>query len=379
MPLRIIEVLAPGEAMEKALAGVEEDKLLNVWRMELADGRTSTRILLHSHETEELTDLLTARLQHLEGFRILLLEVEATYPRLEEAVEEEEKEEEVDEVDEVEEQGPAAEEGEGRQVKEPGEGRGRETKEKEEEEGEEEEEKKERVPKRLSREELYQDLSEAGRLSPVYLVTTGLATVVAAAGLIRGDVAVIIGAMVIAPLLGPNVALALGSTLGDPELVRRALRAILWGLAVAFGLSLLMGLVFPVDPAVPELARRTRVGLSDLALALAAGSAGSLAYTTGLPTAVIGVMVAVALLPPLVVTGLMVGAGEMGMALGAAMLVVTNVTAVNLAGVATFLAQKIRPRSWWEAERARKATRMALVIWLGMLAVLVLIMVRVYG
>jgi uncharacterized membrane protein len=90
-------------------------------------------------------------------------------------------------------------------------------------------------------------------------------------------------------------------------------------------------------------------------------------------------MVAVALLPPLVVTGLMVGAGEMGMALGAAMLVVTNVTAVNLAGVATFLAQKIRPRSWWEAERARKATRMALVIWLGMLAVLVLIMVRVYG
>jgi uncharacterized membrane protein len=140
-----------------------------------------------------------------------------------------------------------------------------------------------------------------------------------------------------------------------------------------------MGLVFPVDPAVPELARRTRVGLSDLALALAAGSAGSLAYTTGLPTAVIGVMVAVALLPPLVVTGLMVGAGEMGMALGAAMLVVTNVTAVNLAGVATFLAQKIRPRSWWEAERARKATRMALVIWLGMLAVLVLIMVRVYG
>ena len=379
MPLRIIEVLAPGEAMEKALAGVEEDKLLNVWRMELADGRTSTRILLHSHETEELTDLLTARLQHLEGFRILLLEVEATYPRLEEAVEEEEKEEEVDEVDEVEEQGPAAEEGEGRQVKEPGEGRGRETKEREEEEGEEEEEKEERVPKRLSREELYQDLSEAGRLSPVYLVTTGLATVVAAAGLIRGDVAVIIGAMVIAPLLGPNVALALGSTLGDPELVRRALRAILWGLAVAFGLSLLMGLVFPVGPAVPELARRTRVGLSDLALALAAGSAGSLAYTTGLPTAVIGVMVAVALLPPLVVTGLMVGAGEMGMALGAAMLVVTNVTAVNLAGVATFLAQKIRPRSWWEAERARKATRMALVIWLGMLALLVLIMVRVYG
>jgi uncharacterized membrane protein len=119
--------------------------------------------------------------------------------------------------------------------------------------------------------------------------------------------------------------------------------------------------------------------VGDLALALAAGSAGTLAYTTGLPAAVIGVMVAVALLPPLVVAGLMLGAGESALAVGAMVLVLTNVTAVNLAGVATFLAQKVRPRRWWEAERAKRATRIALGTWTAMVAILVVVMIRIYG
>jgi uncharacterized hydrophobic protein (TIGR00341 family) len=337
MALRIIEVVAPGVPGEEVLGHLDREKVLNVWQTELSDGGSSTRILLPSNETEEVTDLLASKLQHREGYRILLLDVEATYPRLEEP--EEEKDDE------------------------------------EEEEGREEE----RIPDRLNREELYQALSEGGRVSRVYLVTTALATVVAAAGLIRGDVAVIIGAMVIAPLLGPNVALALASTLGDLELAGRAGKAIGWGAGLAFGLSLVIGILFPVDPTVPEVASRTRAGVGDLALALAAGSAGTLAYTTGLPAAVIGVMVAVALLPPLVVAGLMLGAGESALAVGAMVLVLTNVTAVNLAGVATFLAQKVRPRRWWEAERAKRATRIALGTWTAMVAILVVVMIRIYG
>lgn len=335
MALRIIEVVAPGVPGEEVLGHLDREKVLNVWQTELSDGGSSTRILLPSNETEEVTDLLASRLQHREDYRILLLEVEATYPRLEEAEKEDEDEEE-----------------------------GRE---------------EEPIPDRLNREELYQALSEGGRVSRVYLVTTALATVVAAAGLIRGDVAVIIGAMVIAPLLGPNVALALASTLGDLELAGRAGKAIGWGAGLAFGLSLLVGMLFPVDPTVPEVASRTRAGVGDLALALAAGSAGTLAYTTGLPAAVIGVMVAVALLPPLVVAGLMLGAGETALAVGALVLVLTNVTAVNLAGVATFLVQKVRPRRWWEAERAKKATRIALGTWTALVAILVLVMIRIYG
>lgn len=106
-------------------------------------------------------------------------------------------------------------------------------------------------------------------------------------------------------------------------------------------------------------------------LALASGSAGVLSITTGASAALIGVMVAVALLPPLVTFGLLVGAGYLGLAVHAMLLFVTNVICVNLAGVATLLAQNVRPRTWWEADRARKATKIAVTFWIFLLLMLV--------
>ena len=78
----------------------------------------------------------------------------------------------------------------------------------------------EKPPERIGREELYEDIKDAARCSRVYLAMAVLSTVVAAIGLQQNSVAIIIGAMVIAPLLGPNVALALGTTLGDLSLLR---------------------------------------------------------------------------------------------------------------------------------------------------------------
>lgn len=225
-------------------------------------------------------------------------------------------------------------------------------------------------PARISREELYEDVSQASKVTPVYLAMVALSSVVAAVGLLRGDVPIIIGAMVIAPLLGPNVALSLASTLGDGDLARRSMRAIASGVAMAAAVSLLVGVVFTVDPSTPELAARTRAGLGDIVIALAAGSAGSLAFTSGVPAIVVGVMVAVALLPPLVVAGLLVGAGQMEGAVGALMLLVINVTCINLASVATFLVQRVRPRTWWEADRAKRSTRIAVATWILTLALL---------
>ncbi|MGD8816423.1 MAG: DUF389 domain-containing protein, partial [Acidobacteriota bacterium] len=81
-------------------------------------------------------------------------------------------------------------------------------------------------------------------------------------------------------------------------------------------------------------------------------------------------MVAVALLPPLVVAGMLAGAGHYRVAAGAVVLLLTNVTCINLAAIATFLMQKIRPRTWWEEDRAKRATRLAVVTWVVLLAVL---------
>ena len=203
---------------------------------------------------------------------------------------------------------------------------------------------------------------------------TILSAVVAAVGLLRNDVAVIIGAMVIAPLLGPNVAMSLATTLGDFTLLRRAVVTNITGIAVAFVCAVAVGLLFTVDATVPAIASRTKVGPADIILALAAGSAGTLAFTQGLSGAVIGVMVAVALMPPLVVCGMLVGEGDISSASGAFLLTTANLICINLAGVSTFLAQGVRPRSWWEAERAKKATWRAIVVWIVLLAILAVIL-----
>jgi len=87
-------------------------------------------------------------------------------------------------------------------------------------------------------------------------------------------------------------------------------------------------------------------------------------------------MMAVALLPPLVTFGLLMGSGHETLAWGAMLLFIANFISVNLSGVATFLAQGIRPLGWREAKRAKRRSLMAMALWLLMLAVLVVIILR---
>lgn len=152
------------------------------------------------------------------------------------------------------------------------------------------------------------------------------------------------------------------------SLLRRALLTALAGIAAAMALSVIIGAMLHVDPAFSEVASRTRVRLGDTEVALASGCAGALAFTTGVSAALIGVMVAVASLPPLVTFGLLLGGGHPVLAMGAFSLFLLNLICVNLAGVATFLVEGIHPASWWEKDRAVKATRVAIGLWLGLLA-----------
>ncbi|MFI4897797.1 MAG: TIGR00341 family protein [Phycisphaerales bacterium JB059] len=228
----------------------------------------------------------------------------------------------------------------------------------------------EKKPQRVSRAELYEDVAGSAALTRMYLAQVVLATVVAAVGLGRDNTAVVIGAMVIAPLLGPNIALALGTTLGDAGLIRRAAKTAAVGVGIAMGLSLVVGMVAPIDLESREIVSRSDVGSMDIVLALASGAAGSLAFTTGVSTALVGVMVAIALLPPTVATGVLLGAGEVELGIGALLLLGINVVCVNLAAVVTFLLQGIRPARWWEAERSKRATRRALMFWAGSLLLL---------
>jgi len=228
----------------------------------------------------------------------------------------------------------------------------------------------------LSRVELHEKLSREARLSPEYLWMVVLSSIVASAGLLQGNTAVVVGAMVIAPLLAPNMALALAATLADLRLGLTSVRTGMTGVAIAVAFGYLAGRVLIVDPALPEIASRTRIGQLDVVLALAAGAAGALAVTSGVAGALVGVMVAVALLPPLLVAALLAGGGHWQPAGGALLLYSTNIAAVNLAGIAVFLARGITPRRWWEKRRAQRAAWLGMAFWvltIGLLLAVVLI------
>ena len=201
-----------------------------------------------------------------------------------------------------------------------------------------------------------------------------LSSIVAAIGVLNNNVAVIIGAMVIAPMLTPNVSLSLATALGDLPMAKSALKTIFLGISIAIVLSVALGFLLPVDPSLQEISSRTSLGLMGIVLALASGAAGALSFTSAIPAVLIGVAVAVALMPPLVVFGLLLGAGYYSLALGAFFLFLANLISVNLAGVAIFLAQGIEPRTWWDAKKAKKATVLAIVGWALLLAILIVIL-----
>jgi uncharacterized hydrophobic protein (TIGR00341 family) len=332
MALRLIEMVVREKDSQQVRQLLKEQPLLEHHEIKLPDGEVLVRILLDAEHSEAVLDLLEQHYAGKRGCRVVVLPVEAILPRAEPEPE------------------PAA-------APAP----------------------EEKPAERISRQELYEDISNAARCTRVYLAMTVLSTIVATIGLNHNSVTIVIGAMVIAPLLGPNVALALGTTLGDLPLLRRALVTGLAGIAAATVFSVIIGVLLNVNPALSEIASRTRVGLGDVVLALASGCAGALAFTTGVSATLIGVMVAVALLPPLVTFGLLLGGGHPALAWGALSLFLLNLICLNLAGVATFLVQDIRPATWWEKERAARAARIAIALWVGLLAALGVIILLLRG
>ena len=162
---------------------------------------------------------------------------------------------------------------------------------------------------RLSTDELYDDIEESLHLKPSYLLTVILSAIIAGLGMRSGQTAVVIGAMIIAPLLGPTMGLALAATVGNRQLGFRASWTLGIGCISAVLSGWLLGLIVEIDPLVPELRNRTLVQPADVTLALACGAAGVLAFSRGASLALVGVMVAVALVPPLAAAGIYTGAG----------------------------------------------------------------------
>ena len=335
MALRLIELILPEDQSKYVQELLKDHQALGIWHERLLENKILVRVLLPAEKTEKVMDIFEQHFSILDGFRIMLFPVEASIPRPEPQEETPPPSETTSKPEQI----------------------------------------AELKADRISREELYADIADSAKITKVFIIMVALSSIVAAIGLLRSNVAVIIGAMVIAPLIGPNVALSLAATLGDISLTRNALKTSIAGILVALLLSVAIGFIFQINPTSPEIASRTVVGIGDIVLALSAGSAGALAFTTGISTVLIGVIIAVALLPPLVACGMLFGAGYWDSAFNAMILLIVNVICINLAGVLTFLLQGIKPVIWWEENIARKATRRAISIWVSLLILLVIVIV----
>lgn len=240
-----------------------------------------------------------------------------------------------------------------------------------------EEDKRKADSAAMARESLYQEVEKGVRIDSNFFLLVMLATIVAAIGLIENNVAVVVGAMVIAPLLGPNLALSLGTALGDGDLMRKSIKTLSLGILLAVVISVLIGLLWHGELDSHELLSRTDASLDSIALALASGAAATLSLTTGVSGILVGVMVAVALLPPAVTLGIMVGDGNIQLAAGAGLLLAINVVCVNLASKLVFFFKGVHPRTWLEKEKAKRAMVRYVLGWLlTLVALLIFIYMR---
>lgn len=188
-----------------------------------------------------------------------------------------------------------------------------------------------------AREAILSSVRENSRPGRIYWLMNALATIIACYGLFANSPAVVIGSMVVAMLLGPIAGVALGLNQSDRLLLGTALISLSGGIAWILGISIVVGLVHLDVPLTGEILSRTKPNLFDLVIALASGGAGAIAVLSPrVGTAMVGVAVATALVPPLAAAGILFARGDFVLAFGALLLAATNIAAIQVAFSAVF-------------------------------------------
>jgi uncharacterized hydrophobic protein (TIGR00271 family) len=201
-------------------------------------------------------------------------------------------------------------------------------------------------------------LLEESTMDLIYLVLILGSCVIATLGLLTNSAAVIIGAMIIAPLMLPIRGLAFGALEGDVLLFRKALTAIVVGTVLAIALALVVGYFVGLPEFGSEIISRSRPTLLDLGIAVAAGGISGFAKVQPkISGSLAGTAIAVALMPPICVIGLGLSQGNMALSLGAALLYITNLLGITLSCMLTFLLT-----GYALLRRARKALTWALAL-----------------
>jgi uncharacterized hydrophobic protein (TIGR00271 family) len=229
-------------------------------------------------------------------------------------------------------------------------------------------------PSKQERKEITEEVTASASPGFDFFLLVVLSCSIATMGLITDSPAVIIGAMLVAPLMSPIIGLGLGSIMGNARLVENALSALLRGAGLAVLLSVVMTIVnrnlpFVVLQELPaEVLARTHPSPIDLVIALAGGLAAAYAMTRpNISAALPGVAIATALMPPLCTVGIGLALERWDVAGGAALLFVTNAITIAFAAAFVFFLQGFAPERKLEDRAVPRSLVIAAVLTLSLL------------
>jgi len=186
---------------------------------------------------------------------------------------------------------------------------------------------------------LVERVQSASQWNTDFIALICLSTAIATLGLMQNSAAVVIGAMLVAPLMTPLIGCGLAVVQGNGYLMRNASKSVLMGFLVALFIAMLMGMVIPHAGITSEMLSRGKPNALDLAVALISGIAA--AYATARPNllgALPGVAIAAALVPPIATSGVALSHGDYVTSAGAAMLFFTNIIAIVLGAAGALFA-----------------------------------------
>ncbi len=199
---------------------------------------------------------------------------------------------------------------------------------------------------RLSLEEINTIISDLSKYDLSFMLFLTLASIVSGAGLLADSPAVVIASMILSPFMGPILSVSYGIVIRKQEFIITGLKGQGFAIGIGFVVGLLMGFSAPLFAESPiftdEMLGRSWPDALDVIIAICAGIAVGFSITGGTHSVLVGIAVAVALLPPMVNTGLVVALGNMDLALGSFVLMVTNIGLINLCTYIVFKVKRIQ-------------------------------------
>ncbi|MFL2630221.1 MAG: TIGR00341 family protein [Thermodesulfobacteriota bacterium] len=321
--MKICEIVSNSTYKRVLITIAEKQGVVDYWwSSELEDGRQVFTMVVTDDSRQSVLDSLQTLFEDDSKAKILILPVDASIPRMQEEVRE-----------------------------------------------------KSDIKQKSTREELYERVVKGVDLNLNFILMVILSSIVVTIGLSEDNIAVVVGAMVIAPLLGPNIALSFAASIGNKSLILSSLKSVVIGILISVLLCFLISKMTNLNYQSSEIISRTDIGIGDIVLALASGAAAALSMTTGISASLVGVMVSVALLPPAACFSILLANGKFELAFGAFLLLIINTVCVQLAGNLVFISQGIRARTFQEREEAKGNIKIFIMFWLVIISLLTLILV----